>query len=44
MVAAFGFEVTLLATLVGIAGAAVITVWDAGLRARPPRARATVVA
>jgi predicted MFS family arabinose efflux permease len=35
LVAAFGFEVTLLATLVGIAGATVLTLWDPGLRARP---------
>jgi MFS family permease len=35
LVAAFGFQVTLLATLVGIAGATVLTLWDPGLRARP---------
>ena len=39
VVGAFGFEVALLATLAGIAGAAVVTVGDAGLRARPPRSR-----
>ena len=35
LVATVGFEVTLLVTLVGIAGAAVLTLSDAGLRARP---------
>jgi MFS family permease len=35
LVATFGFEVALLATLAGIGGAAVITLWDAGLRGRP---------
>jgi MFS family permease len=35
LVAAFGFEVTLLVTLAGITGAAALTLWDAGLRARP---------
>jgi predicted MFS family arabinose efflux permease len=35
LVAAFGFEVALLATLVGIGGATVLTLWDPGLRARP---------
>lgn len=44
LVATFGFEVALLATLAGIAGAAALTVWDAGLRARPPSARAAVPA
>jgi predicted MFS family arabinose efflux permease len=37
LVATFGFEVTLLVTLVGIAGAAAVTVWDRGLRAPPDR-------
>jgi MFS family permease len=36
-VATFGFEVTLLLTLGGIAGAAALTLWDRGLRARPVR-------
>jgi MFS family permease len=35
LVATFGFEVALLVTLAGIGGAAAITVWDVGLRARP---------
>ena len=35
LVAAFGFEVTLLATLVCIAGATVVALRDPGLRARP---------
>lgn len=35
LVAVFGFEVALLATLVGIAGSAVLTLRDPGLRARP---------
>ena len=35
LVAAFGFEVALLATLAGMAGAAVLTIGDAGLRAHP---------
>ena len=35
LVAAFGFEVALLATLGGIAGAAALTLWDRGLRAQP---------
>jgi MFS family permease len=38
LVALFGFEATLLVTLGGIAGAAALTVRDAGLRARPARA------
>jgi predicted MFS family arabinose efflux permease len=37
LVATFGFEVTLLLTLVGIAGAAAITVSDAALRSHPGR-------
>jgi predicted MFS family arabinose efflux permease len=35
LVATFGFEVALLVTLAGIGGAAAITLWDVGLRARP---------
>ena len=35
LVATFGFEVALLVTLAGIGGAAVLTLWDVGLRARP---------
>ncbi len=35
LVAVFGFEVAMLATLGGIFGAAALTLWDAGLRARP---------
>lgn len=35
LVAIFGFEVAMLATLGGIVGAAALTLWDAGLRARP---------
>jgi MFS family permease len=38
LVAAFGFEVALLVTLVGIAGAAALTLWDPGLRTRPVHA------
>jgi MFS family permease len=38
LVATVGFSVTLLLTLVGIAGAAVLTLSDAGLRALPRRA------
>jgi MFS family permease len=37
LVARFGFEVALLVTLGGIAGAAALTLWDGGLRARPRR-------
>ena len=37
LVAAFGFEVAILATLGGIAGAAALTLWDRGLRAQPVR-------
>ena len=37
VVATYGFEAALLATLAGIAGAAVITLSDAGLRTRPGR-------
>jgi MFS family permease len=38
LVAVFGFEVALLATLIGIAGSAILTLWDPGLRARPATA------
>jgi len=41
LVAIFGFEVALLATLGGIGGATALTLWDAGLRVRPPRGPAT---
>jgi MFS family permease len=44
LVASFGFEAALLATLVGIGGATALTLWDRGLRARPSPAPATVVA
>ena len=44
LVAVFGFEVALLATLGGIAGATALTLWDAGLRARPPRGPAVALA
>jgi predicted MFS family arabinose efflux permease len=37
LVATFGFETTMLVTLLGIAGAAVVTISDRGLRARPGR-------
>jgi MFS family permease len=37
LIAVFGFEVTLLATLAGIAGAAALVVSDPGLRAQPVR-------
>jgi MFS family permease len=42
LVAAFGFEVALLSTLVGIAGATVLTLGDAGLRAVPHRASTAI--
>jgi MFS family permease len=41
LVAMSGFEVALLVTLAGVAGAAAIALHDAGLRARPPRYRRT---
>jgi MFS family permease len=44
LVAAFGFEVTILATLIGIAGATVLTLWDPGLRARPHHVSAAMEA
>jgi len=44
LVAAFGFEVTLLATLVGIAGATLLTLWDPGLRAHPHHGRVAIEA
>jgi predicted MFS family arabinose efflux permease len=44
LVATFGFEVTLLVTLVGIAGAAALTLGDMGLRAHPHGDRAVVPA
>jgi MFS family permease len=44
LVAVFGFEVALLATLGGIAGATALTLWDAGLRARPSRGPAAALA
>jgi MFS family permease len=37
LVATFGFEVALLVTLAGIGGAAAVTLWDRGLRAKPRR-------
>ena len=37
VVAVFGFEVTMLLSLVGVAGAAAITVSDAALRSNPRR-------
>ncbi len=42
LVAVFGFEVALLATLVGIAGSAVLTLSDPGLRARPAASHGAV--
>ena len=42
LVASFGFEAALLATLIGIVGATALTLWDRGLRARPTRAPAVV--
>ena len=42
LVAVFGFEVALLATLIGIAGSAVLTLSDPGLRARPADAHGEV--
>jgi MFS family permease len=44
LVAAFGFEVTLLATLAGIAGATIVTLSDPGFRARPQHVAAVMEA